>query len=133
MSEIKSRQIKPEDLKIGESVIGYLAQYFKNPKSQFNKDTENLVLVTPNKEKVTVWAAGDLVYMRERATQKGLDNGGLGVLVKITRIEKPATAKPKSRQKYFFNIAFKPSDTKDVNELGVTGGMRSSDPTEDEF
>ncbi len=131
-----SKQIKPGDLKVGEAVIGYLAQYFKNPKSQYNKDTENLVLIAPvTGEKITVWAAGDLSYMRDRATKKGLANGGLGVLVRIVRTERPDYVKKTNRQKYFFDIAFKPSDTKTVEELGVSAGINgaSSSPTEDEF
>lgn len=126
----QSKAIKLDDMKIGESFVGYLKKYFKNPKSQYDKETENPVFVTPTGEEVVIWAKGSLKYLRERATDKGLADGGVGVLTKLTRIEKPAGNK--SRQQIFLDIKFKPSDVKSVEELGVTS-ERSSDPTTDEF
>ena len=125
MSNGTKTQIKPQDWKVGQSVVGYVKALFKNPKSQYNPDVENIELVQKDGTVVTIWAGGDLNYFRERMTQKGAD---LGVLCKIERTEPRLgkNGKP-SRQKYFFNMGFNINDTKSIEELGGNDRMTTDD------
>ncbi len=116
------KQISLKDMKEGDSVIGYVKDLFKAPKS-LTPDSENIALVQKDGTEITVWASGDLKYFREKMERAGVS---LGVLTKITRTARRANVKATSKQKYFADVKFNPADTVDPSTIGTTYSDGSS-------
>lgn len=124
MSETKSNNSTSlRNMKVGESVVGYIKGFIKAAQSK-NPTQEHPILVKPDGTELVFWASGDVSYIQERMSEKGV---GLGVLCKITREEKPAGYKGKKN--YFATIAFKKDDVR--TDLGSVG--RASGTTNDGF
>lgn len=122
------KAIRVSDLAIGESVIGYVKDLFKVANSK-TPDVENISLETEEGQEITVWASGSLRYFRERMTEKKAD---LGVLCKITRIDRPATAKSKD-QKTWCDIGFNLSKTREFSASSSRSGAGRVDGDGFEF
>lgn len=99
--------------KVGESVEGYVKGFFKNPNSQFTPDADNVNLLTKDGEEVTVWAKGNITYLKRDMEKDGTP---VGTYCRITKIDRPESSKS-TRQKYFAKIEFRRSDVKSVEEL----------------
>lgn len=113
----KNRSTSLKDMKVGESVVGYILGFFKAKNSK-SPDVNNLILrLKDSNEEIAMFASGTLRYFEDRMEQKG---AALGTLVKITRIDRPANSKVEN-QKYFADIGFKLDDVLPETELKKAG------------
>lgn len=124
--ETKSNTSKSlKTMAVGESVVGYITNFIKAPKSS-TPDQEHPILRTKDGKEIVFWANGDVTYIKERMSE---NNVGLGVLCKITKEDKPANYK--GRKKYFAKIGFKKDDV--LTDLNSAGGGRSGGVDSDGF